>query len=132
MVAATAKLLAPAHARIAELMERYSLAVPSERVLALGLILMLLQVADGLLTAMGVSMLGNDAEGNPLLRGLMYNIGTLPTLILCKSAAICIVGVLCMISGSVRWIETAFQIVIAVYLLAAVIPWTIILTLNLA
>lgn len=101
----------------------------SSDIVVLGLILAALQVLDGLLTAIGVSHLGTSAEGNMLIRHLMEAWGYGPALIAIKSLALMIVALLCFLATSVSWVRFAMKGVIALYLLAAIIPWsTIILT----
>lgn len=101
-----------------------AVAVPHSReVLVLGAILALLQVADGYLTAVGIYHFGTDIEGNILLRHLMESYGFIPTLVIAKTIALGIIALLCSMSGYVRWLSTALKMVIAIYLVGAVIPW---------
>jgi hypothetical protein len=103
--------------------------IPSE-IVALGLILALLQVFDGVLTAVGMSHFGTSMEGNLLLRSLMGVIGYIPALVLVKGASILLIGALCLQASKVRWLKSAFIGVIALYVVMAVIPWTYILLLE--
>ncbi|NLF25681.1 MAG: hypothetical protein GX589_08520 [Deltaproteobacteria bacterium] len=106
---------------------RSRLRVPTREVAVLGLVLCLLQVMDGILTAAGVNMFGVSAEGNVLLRYLMEQIGLIPALAAAKCAAIAATVTLCMLATQVSWISRALKGVIAIYLLAAIVPWTFIL-----
>lgn len=101
-------------------------AIPTPRsreVLILGVILAVLQLLDGSLTAIGVYHFGTDIEGNRLLRHLMEGYGFIPTLIVAKGIALGIIVALCSMSSYVQWLNAALKLVIAVYLLGAVIPW---------
>ena len=93
--------------------------------------LILFQILDGFLTALGVSHLGLHWEGNPFLRSLMLEFGYLPTLIVTKSLCITIVLLLGYFAHRVNWLERAMQVVACLYLFAAIIPWTFILTTRL-
>jgi hypothetical protein len=103
----------------------------SRSVIILGLILALIQIADGVLTGIGVANFGVEAEGNPLLKSLMIQIGYIPALIITKGLAIGIIGLLVYLSNKVLWIQTAMKAVIALYLVAAIIPWSYIITTRL-
>lgn len=93
----------------------------------LGIILIVLQIADGVLTGFGMSFFGTQMEGNVLLRTLMHEIGVVPALVLVKSLAIAVVIVLVQLSSQVQWLPMALKGVIGLYMLAAVIPWSVIL-----
>jgi uncharacterized membrane protein len=96
----------------------------------LGLILIVLQIADGVLTGFGMSFFGTQMEGNVLLRTLMHEIGVIPALVLVKSLAIAVVIVLVQLSSQVSWLPMALKGVIGLYMLAAVIPWSVILATH--
>ena len=98
-----------------------------KEVLYLGAFLAILQVLDGILTALGVINFGTDAEGNMLLRALMEQVGHIPALFIAKSLAIVVVGALCVLSNQIKWVGRAFRIVIGIYLVFAIIPWTMIM-----
>jgi hypothetical protein len=102
----------------------------SPEIIALGLILALLQVFDGILTGIGMSQFGTSMEGNMLLRSLMGVMGYIPALVIVKGASILLVGVLCLHAPKVSWLKPAFIGVIALYLCMAVIPWTYILLVE--
>ncbi|MCI5066644.1 DUF5658 family protein [bacterium] len=96
--------------------------------LPLATLLIALQLLDGVLTAYGVSVFGIESEGNPLLRRLMENFGSLPVLIAAKGLGIAIVCALVFYAAEVRWIEKAMAGVAGLYLIAAVLPWTVLLS----
>ncbi|MEZ4754848.1 MAG: DUF5658 family protein [Bdellovibrionota bacterium] len=99
----------------------------SNEILILGSILVLLQILDGVLTGVGISYFGIQAEGNLLIRSLMSYWGVVPALITVKILAAGVICGLCALSGLVSWIATAMRGVIVIYLAAAIIPWTSIL-----
>lgn len=100
----------------------------SRELAILGVILAIIQVLDGVLTAIGVSRFGVHAEGNLALRMLMSVMGHTQALILVKLLAISVILALCLCGPRIRWLSYAFRGIIAVYVLAAIIPWSIILT----
>ncbi|MCB0330804.1 MAG: hypothetical protein KDD70_14120 [Bdellovibrionales bacterium] len=91
-------------------------------------VLILVQILDGVLTGLGVSQFGIEAEGNPLLRFFMGHFGHEATLIGAKSLSIAIVILLGHCAKSVAWVEKAMTAVACLYIFAALIPWTFILT----
>ncbi len=100
---------------------------PSREIVLLGLALVLLQIMDGVLTSVGVFHFGISAEGNPLLSHLMHQIGPAYTLLFTKGLSILIIVVLCYLATRVKWLTLALKGVIAIYLTAAIIPWSVIL-----
>lgn len=96
-------------------------------VLIVGIVLALLQVADGVLTGIGMAHFGTSAEGNPLLRALMHQMGYIPALVAAKSISIMIVATLCLLAAKINWVVSAMKLVALVYIGAAVVPWSIIL-----
>lgn len=103
---------------------------PSRQMVILAAMMIVLQIADGILTGLGVSHFGTEAEGNPLLRLGMEYFGHIPTLIITKLIAVGVVLALLNLSRRVGWIQRALKVVIAVYLLAAVLPWSGILLFH--
>lgn len=93
----------------------------------LGSILIALQIMDGLLTGFGVYLFGSGAEGNTLIRHLIESWGTVEALLFIKSIAIFVVILLCALAHNIDWMGKALKGVTAVYLLAAVLPWSYIL-----
>ena len=96
-------------------------------IVILGVILACLQILDGVLTGIGIAHFGIAAEGNFLLRGLMEIIGYIPALLFVKTFAIGIVATLCVLASRVSWLKRAMQMVAALYVGAAVLPWTAII-----
>lgn len=81
-------------------------------------VFMVLQVADGLLTYVGVGTFGPQAEGNPLLVTWMSMLGYGPALLGAKALA-CVCGVVLYTYG-VRGVLVGLT---ALYLFGAVVPW---------
>lgn len=107
--------------------ERLALKVPSRELVTLGVILAILQILDGVLTGIGVSMLGTGMEGNFILRSMMESWGHMTALIVVKTFAIGVVASLTVLATIVPWLKQALRAMIVLYLVAAVIPWTAIL-----
>jgi uncharacterized membrane protein len=104
--------------------------IPTE-IVVLGLVLAILQVLDGVLTAIGIHQYGTDMEGNLLLRSLMSLVGYIPALMVVKSASIALIVLLCRQATKMTWLKPAFYGVIALYTFGAVLPWTYILVSDL-
>ena len=101
--------------------------IPARNVVHLAFFLAFLQVLDGVLTSIGISRFGVNAEGNILLRSLMLQIGHVTALFMVKTTAIAIVGILAVVSREVAWVRSALGFVALLYLVVAIIPWTYIL-----
>ena len=93
----------------------------------LTLLLVVLQIADGVLTSIGIAHFGPAIEANIMIRSLVEHFGCLPALIGIKSLAVLIVAALCALAPRVKWIGTALKATIATYLLAAILPWGVLL-----
>ena len=107
-----------------------SVAAPSafaREVAWIGIIMCILQVLDGTLTAIGVLHHGIASEGNFLIRALMEAWGPVFALIVVKSLAIAVVGVLCILAFRLPWITKALRIIAVIYVGAAIIPWSAII-----
>lgn len=100
----------------------------SRELLILAAVLIVFQLLDGVLTALGVARYGIEAEGNALLRTFMYWWGAPTALFGAKAIAIMVVFALVRLAPQVPWVPTAMRCVIALYACAAIIPWTIIHT----
>lgn len=100
-------------------------------ILILGLILATLQILDGVLTGIGMYQYGTGMEGNLILRNLMAVVGYIPALVLVKGGSIALIALLCRQAVKMTWLKPAFYGVIALYMFAAVIPWTYILVSDL-
>ncbi len=81
------------------------------------------QVADGVMTAAGASQYGTSIEANPLLLFLFGLVGTGAALVAVKLFAI-----MCATLLHLRSKHVALAILTAVYVLAAIVPWTLILS----
>lgn len=101
-------------------------------IICLGIILTLIQILDGMMTAEGVARYGTGIEANLFIRNLMEQWGYVNALIAVKTAGVLIVALLCYLALSVNWVTTALRGVIVLYVLAAIIPWTAILFFNIA
>lgn len=99
----------------------------SKDIIILGLIVATLQVMDGILTGIGISRYGIEAEGNLFIRTLMQQFGWVQALVLVKGFSVVIIATLCLLSTVVHWVPRAMKIVIAIYLCGAIIPWTAVL-----
>lgn len=100
---------------------------PSTEMVVLCIGLAILQILDGILTALGVKQFGTGAEGNPFLRSLMIHFGHVEALVIMKCLALGIISVLYYLSPRVRWMPIAMRGMVGLYLVSAIIPWSIIL-----
>ena len=78
-----------------------------------------MQVLDGALTYVGVQVFGRSVEANPLLFWLMQTVGDGAALAVAKSVALGLGAFLHLAS-----LHRAIAVLVAVYLAAAVGPWT--------
>jgi uncharacterized membrane protein len=83
------------------------------------------QALDGALTYVGVTMLGRDIEGNPLLHWLMGQTGHALALALAKFAAAGFGIVLHLAS-----VHRAVAVLTLLYVTAAVLPWMAVLAFT--
>lgn len=95
-------------------------------VIPIAITLILLQFLDGFFTALGVLRYGTWIEGNVLLREAMEIFGTIPTLAATKGLAILIIFGLVYLARHVVWVPRAMRWVAALYVIAAIIPWSVI------
>ena len=95
----------------------------SHKALKLGCALFACQVFDGILTYFGLTMLGVGMEGNQFLRRLMEAYGAAPVLFAIKTGAVALVVTLTFHAHKRRWIRPLIFMLIAIYLLMAVLPW---------
>ena len=102
-------------------------ALPAKGAVVAGIVLSLLQAADGILTSMGINRFGMSMEGNPLLRTVMEHFGHIPTLAVLKTIAIFVIFGLIFASAKIPWVKSALGAVSFVYFFAAILPWTYIL-----
>jgi hypothetical protein len=82
-----------------------------------------IQLADGVMTAVGAAQYGTSIEANPLLVFLFGVVGTGATIVAMKLFAI-----LCATLLHLREKYSALAILTLVYVFAAIVPWTVILT----
>lgn len=95
--------------------------------MVLGSILILVQLLDGIFTAIGINKFGVSIEGNPLIRSAIEIWGVFPTLFFIKLATIVVTMFLIFMVKEIEWLRKALQLTIGVYLFAAIIPWSAIL-----
>jgi len=103
----------------------------SKRALQLGALLVLCQVLDGVLTYAGLSMLGVSMEGNSFLRIMMEIYGTAPILVIVKIIAVVFIFIVTIQAHTKRWLRPVIAGLILIYLAAAIIPWTYIISSEL-
>lgn len=101
---------------------------PSRALIYFSIFFISLQVADGMLTSIGMTRFGVSGEGNPLLRNLMHNYNYDQVLLVVKSIAVLIILGLTFIARQVPWIKDLIGTLSCVYLFAAIIPWVYVLT----
>lgn len=89
----------------------------------LGLLVIGLQILDGVLTGLGMHHFGTSMEGNGFLRAMMDTLGFVPALVLVKAIAIAAVTALCLFADRVIWLRVALRGVIGIYVCMAIIPW---------
>lgn len=98
----------------------------------IGSLLILIQLLDAVFTGFGVSIYGTVAEGNPVIRHLMENIGIIQALIVVKLVAIVIILSLCSLASQITWVLSAMRAVAVLYIGGALIPWAAILFRHIA
>lgn len=96
----------------------------SKKALILGATLALCQVLDGVLTYIGLSLYGVHMEGNAFLHALMQAYGAEPVLVIAKCSALAIAVVLTFYAHRRRWVRPLLGLVVAIYFVLAVLPWT--------
>ncbi len=100
---------------------------PTQSVLMIAILLTFFQILDGILTYIGVSRFGNEAEYNLLIRKLLLIFNPISVLIFIKFIAIGIIAFLTSLSSYYKWIKVAMISIGVFYLIAAILPWTFIL-----
>jgi len=86
------------------------------------MLFVVVQIADGVLTHLGIVRFGVGAEANPLLVHSMMSIGSTSTLMVAKSVAIAGGGVL-----HVHAYYLLLAMITVGYVFATVLPWALIL-----
>ena len=95
----------------------------SRKALLLGAALAGCQVLDGILTYVGLKILGVHTEGNTFLLQLMHAYGMVPALCAAKFMAILLAGILMFHAHKRKWIRPIILLLVVVYLALAVFPW---------
>lgn len=101
---------------------------PSRALIYFSIFFVSLQVADGMLTSIGMTRFGVHGEGNPFLRNLMHLHKPDHVLLVVKTIAVMIIIALTVIARKVSWIKDLIGTLSCIYLFAAIIPWVYILT----
>lgn len=96
----------------------------SKKAFLLGAALVICQLLDGLLTYLGLSLMGVHMEGNMFLRELMHVYGISPVLFVAKSLAVVLAVMLAFHAHRRRWIRPIIGALVFVYVGLAVVPWT--------
>jgi len=81
------------------------------------------QVADGVLTGIGVTAFGTQAEGNVLLKAAIENFGCWEAIICTKIVAISAIVGLVWISNKLYWAKHMMISLCFMYIFVAIIPW---------
>jgi hypothetical protein len=100
----------------------------SRKALFLGLALIVCQILDGLLTFIGLKLMGVHMEGNGFLRQLMHAYGIMPALVIAKFAAVALVCILMFHAHRRKWIRPIIFLLVVVYLAVAVVPWMVLIS----
>lgn len=101
---------------------------PSRALIYFSIFFISLQVADGMLTSIGMTRFGVHGEGNPFLRNLMHKYHPDQVLLVVKSIAVAIILALTIIARRVHWIKDLIGTLSCIYIFAAIIPWVYVLT----
>jgi len=101
---------------------------PSRELFYFALFFVSLQVADGMLTSIGVARFGIQGEGNPFLKNLMLEHGADKALFMVKAAAIFIIAGLTALAKRAPFVKDIIGTLSCIYLFAAIIPWVYIIT----
>jgi hypothetical protein len=99
----------------------------SRKAFILGAALVCCQFLDGLLTYVGLAMLGIHMEANAFLRELMHAYGKAPVLFAVKLVAATFAGILMFYAHRRRWFRWVIGGLICIYLVLAVFPWSVII-----
>lgn len=99
----------------------------SRKAFLVGAALVCCQLLDGILTYLGLALLGVHMEGNAFLRELMHAYGKAPVLFTIKTAAVLLVIGITFFSHRRRWFRWVIGALVCVYLALALVPWTLII-----
>lgn len=94
----------------------------------LGLILGVFQILDGLLTYVGLNLMGVGMEGNAFLRSLVHAYGSFLALFVTKTVALALVITLTLFAHKRKWIRPIIFVLCLIYLTLAVMPWVYIIS----
>lgn len=100
----------------------------SRKAALLGLALAGCQLLDGILTYVGLRLMGVNMEGNAFLRELMHAYGMVPTLFIVKIMAVLLAGLLMFHAHKRKWIRPIIMLLVIVYLALAVVPWVTVIS----
>lgn len=98
----------------------------------ISLILIIFQIADGILTTIGVNTFGIGVEGNHILQSYMHMYPAPLVLFFIKTLSILVISVvwrLAIKENCISLVLPLFYLVLSVYLWGAIIPWLILLFL---
>ena len=101
---------------------------PSRELIYFALFFVSLQIADGMLTSIGVARFGISGEGNPFLKNLMLEHGPDKALFIVKACAIFIIAGLTALAKRAPFVKDIIGTLSCIYLFAAIIPWVYIIT----
>ncbi|MCI5065536.1 DUF5658 family protein [bacterium] len=100
----------------------------SRNAFLLGLSLILLNIADALLTHAGISLFGFEMEGNEMLRKLMVEWESAGlALFYTKSCTALLIVWLTIKAHDRRWIRPLLGITSGIFIAFAIIPWSVFL-----
>ena len=102
---------------------------PTKGLLLIGAVLCALQIADGVLTAIGVGKFGIESEANLLIRDCIAEFGCVPTLAAFKTLSIALIILIVLLAQHRAWISHALKGLTCVYAFGAVIPWAFMLAI---
>jgi len=100
----------------------------SKKAFILGATLALCQVLDGLLTYIGLSLLGVHMEANAFIRALIIAYGAAPALFIVKLLALLLATMLMFQAHQRKWVRPLIAGLILIYVGLAVLPWTYIIS----
>ena len=95
----------------------------SKKAFLLGAALVTCQILDGLLTYIGLRLMGVEMEGNSFLRHYMSQYGLGPVLLAAKLFATVCAVLLTFHAHRRRWIRPVILLVVVIYIGLAVLPW---------
>jgi hypothetical protein len=100
----------------------------SKRAFQLGLLAVIFQLLDGILTYVGLNFAGLDLEGNRIISTSMEIYGVLPALLLFKTFAVLLIVGLTLYAHQRLWVRPLLAMLCAFYLTLAIVPWSYIIS----